>query len=291
MRADHRSGKWASAILECQQPDGTWPNWCFHSMALPGKAPLTTEQALRRLHALGFTMTDEPIRRITATMSACLRGERKIDAYWEKGMDWAMFEPLMLAAWIRRFAPENPDALALARRWARVIEAAFAAGEYDDAVYRAAYEEEFRRRARHPQPVGFTPFYHAMLLSGLLSPETERAMVRHILSRPDGMYYVYPRPLMHPPAAFASRETSSWLAALELLVPYAAAREQLAFAAAWLWLNVRPDGRWDMGAKTGDGVYFPLSDSWRREEDRLADCTERVRAFLDKVMPEQEGSL
>lgn len=94
---DHRSGKWAASILAAQHPDGTWGNM-FHSMAQPTRAPLSTEQALRRLHVLGFTIADAPIRRCLDTMAACLRGERKIDAYWEKGIDWAMFEPLMLAA-------------------------------------------------------------------------------------------------------------------------------------------------------------------------------------------------
>lgn len=286
MTADPRRGKWAQALLAAQQEDGTWPGWCFHSMAQPGNAPPTTEQALRRLHALGFTMTDEPVRRIVATMSACLRGERKIDAYREKGLDWAMYEPLMLAAWIRRFDPDNPAALAFARRWAQVIDAAFAEGEYNEAAYLAAYEDEFRTRARHPQPVGFTPFYHTMLLPGLLSPAAESAMVQHILTRPDGMYYVYPKPLMYPPASFASKETSHWLGALELLAAYPCAREQLAFAAAWLYLNIRPDGQWDMGPKASDKVYFPLSDSWRSEKARRADCTQRIRAFLDQLIPE-----
>lgn len=76
----HRHGKWAAAILSAQQPDGTWGG-SFHSMAHPAKAPLTTEQALRRLHALGFTGEDEPIRRYVDTMASCLRGERKIDTY------------------------------------------------------------------------------------------------------------------------------------------------------------------------------------------------------------------
>lgn len=280
---DHRTGKWAAALLASQQPDGTWPNWCFHSMAQPGKAPLCTEQALRRLHALGFTMADETIRRSVATMAACLRGERKIDTYWEKGLDWAVYEPLMLAAWIRRFAPEDPDALAHARRWARVIEAAFASGELDEAAYCAAYEDEFHRKERHPRPIAFTPFYHAMLLPGVLSPTTERAMAQHILLK--GMYYVYPKPLIHPPEPFASKETSCWLGALETLATYPCAKEQLAFAAAHLYLNTRPDGTWDLGPKANDGVYFPLSDSWRSEAARIADCTERIRAFLRRIDP------
>ena len=254
---DHRRGKWACAILAAQHPDGTWGAG-FHSMAQPTRAPLSTEQALRRLHTLGFTIADEPIRRIVDTMAACLRGDRKIDAYWERGIDWAIYEPLMLTAWIRRFDPENPDALALARRWATVAEAGFSTGKYDESAWNDAYEAEFRRKERHPQPIGFTALYHGMLLPGMLSPNAESA-------------------------TFASKETSYWLAGLEILAEYSCAREALSFAAAHLYLNIGTDGQWDLGAKANDKVYFPLSDSWRTEAARRADCTEHIRCFLDKI--------
>lgn len=277
---DHRTGKWATAILAPQNADGTWGHM-FHSMAQPAKAPLTTEQALRRLHALGFTREDEPVRRCVDTMAACLRGERKIDTYWETGIDWAMYEPLMLAAWIRRFDLDQPDALAYARRWAKVVEAAFAQGKLDESAWNAAYETEFHRKEHHPQPIRFTAFYHAMLLPGILAPETETVMVRHILEH--GMYYIYAKPLVHPPTTFASKETSYWLAALELLAEYPSARVQLDIAAAHLYLSIGTDVQWDMGAKANDKVYFPLSDNWRTEATRKVDCTERIRRFLNKI--------
>ena len=285
MTANPRSGKWAAGVLSQQQPDGTWPGG-FHGLAAPGKSPLTTEQALRRLHALGFTGADEPVRRCLQTMTACLRGERKIDAYWEKGIDWAMYEPLMLGAWIRLFDPEQPDALAFARRWARVAEAGFSGGSYDDAAWNAAYEAEFHRAARHPRPLGFSAMYHTMLLPGLLSPAAETALVEHVLHT--GMYYVHERPLTPPPASFQSRETSRWLAALSLLTAYPAAREALAFAKAWLYLHARPDGTWDMSAACADRVYLPLADSWRNEAVRRADCTCRIRSFLSYFITHQE---
>lgn len=277
----HRHGKWASAILSAQRPDGTWPAWCFHGLSMSDKSPLTTEQALRRLHALGFTGEDEPIRRCVDTMASCLRGERKIDTYWEKGIDWAMYEPLMLAAWIRRFDPDQPDAMTYARRWAKVVETAFAEGSLNDVAWNAAYEAEFHRKARHLQPIGFTSFYHALLLPEVLSPEVESAMMQHILEH--GMYYIYAKPLIQPPAVFASKETSSWLAALELLADYPSARKKLDFAAAYLYMCIGTDGLWDMGATANDKVYFPLSDNWRAASSRKADCTERIRRFLNKI--------
>ncbi len=112
-----------------QNPDGTWGSQ-FHTLSMPDRRQglITTEQALRRLKILGFTIEDEPIRRAVDCMCACLRGERKIDDYWEKGHDWALFTRLMLGAWVREFTPEEPEALDVARQWARVIESTFANG-------------------------------------------------------------------------------------------------------------------------------------------------------------------
>ena len=59
---DYRNGKIAEQIVALQNEDGTWGNE-FHSLSIPNnKKPLTTEQALRRLKLLGFTIKDEPVR-------------------------------------------------------------------------------------------------------------------------------------------------------------------------------------------------------------------------------------
>lgn len=49
------------------------------------------------------------------------------------------------------------------------------------------------------------------------------------------------------------------------------------------WLNglKNENGKWDMGKSANDNVYFPLSDNWRKQETREADCTERIMCFLN----------
>jgi hypothetical protein len=59
---DYRDGKRAKKILELQQNNGSWGY--FHSLSNPTpKQPMTTEQALRRLEILGFTINDNPIQK------------------------------------------------------------------------------------------------------------------------------------------------------------------------------------------------------------------------------------
>jgi len=276
-------GRWAREIIALQRDDGTWGN-SFHSLSAPAKRyPLTTEQALRRLRVLGYTIDDAPVRRTVDCMIACLEDKRKIDDYREKTHDWDLFTKLMLSAWVKIFDPDNEYALTFARRWARVIELAFANGAYDHNEYTKAYEDEFGIKPRGGREIDYISFYQVNLLNGTLAPETESLVFDHILSHPHGIYYFNYDRLDIPPTEFASRNTSSWLASLEILAEYNSVNEKLKFAADWLKTNRNADGRWDMGPKANDRVYFPLSDSWRDAGSRIADCTERVEVFLKTI--------
>ena len=126
-------------------------------------------------------------------------------------------------------------------------------------------------------------FYHAVLLQGVLTPETEGRLLDYYLTKPEGIYYIYEKPLDKLPGVFASRQTSCYLAAVEVLADYRQAKDKLGFVAEWLEANRTGLGQWDLGAGARDGVYFPLSDSWRKQEDRRADCTERIAGLLQKI--------
>lgn len=279
---DCKNGKWAKQLLDLRHEDGMWGN--FHTLSRPvkGKA-YTTEQALRRLYILGYTIDDEPIKNIVNRIVLSLKGEKKIDDYYEKTHDWPLFESLMLSAWVRVFEPQNKYALETAYKWAELAESAFKSGEYNRDYDIKAFTEQQNRKPKSGFETGFGMFYHAVLLKGVLSNKTEASFLDYYLSKPDGMYYIYAKPLNKPPAAFASREASCYLSALEVLAEYDLAKDKLKFAVDWLNSNKDENDRWDFGVKANDGVYFPLSDSWRKEEDRKSDCTKRAAAFLKKL--------
>ena len=50
----HKESKWAKNIIAMQESDGKWG--CFHSLSQFYHSPITTEQALRRLERLGYTI-------------------------------------------------------------------------------------------------------------------------------------------------------------------------------------------------------------------------------------------
>ena len=54
--------------------------------------------------------------------------------------------------------------------------------------------------------------------------------------------------------------------------------------------GVKPDvQRREMGKESKDGMYFPLSDDWRRKETRIADCTARIERVMKLI--KQEGNV
>lgn len=277
----YKDGKWATQILATRHEDGLWGN--FHALSSPVKGkPITTEQAIRRLHRLGYTIEDEAIKNVVERMVLCITAQQKIDDYFEKTHDWQLFEKLMLAAWIRIFEPQNPYALEVACSWGDIAEKAFRSGTYCRNDDIEAFTKQQGRRPRSGFETGFGMFYHAVLLQDVLTPKTERIFLDYYLSRQDGMYYIYDKPLNQVPGEFASRGASCYLAAMEVLAGYKAAKEKLSFVVEWLNDNKEENGQWDFGPKANDGVYFPLADSWRKAEHRKADCTERVKRFLDR---------
>lgn len=280
---DYRNGMIAKQIIALQNEDGTWGNG-FHSMAVPtDRYPLTTEQALRRLKILGYTIEDAPVRKAVDCMCSCLRGERKIDDYWEKTIDWELYTQLMLSAWVKIFEPENDLALAFAGKWARIMEATFESGEADLKAYQEAYISEFRSTAKAPRELDFVTFYVISLLQGMLTENTEHGMLDYVIGHPKGIYYIYEKPLNRPPENFNSRQASCYLGAIEILAGYKTAREKLGFVVDWLEQHKDGNGQWDMGPKVKDNIYFPLSDSWKRGEYRKGDCTQRIHALLERL--------
>ena len=274
----YKTGKWAKQILAQRREDGLWGNFHALSCPVPGKS-YTTEQAIRRLYYLGYTVDDEVIQTALRRMEQCVKGELPIDDYSEKKHDWPFFEKLMLSAWLRIFEPQNETALGVAYQWAQVAEKAFSSGSYSRADDISAFTQWKGRKPKSRFETGFGMFYHAALLVGVLSPETEDLFLDYYLSKPDGMYYIYDKPLNQPPEIFSSHDSSHYLAAIEVLSRYGQAEGKLNFVRAWLYANQEGNGQWDFGEKAKDNVYFPLSDRWSKET-RIADSTYRINKLL-----------
>ncbi len=274
----YKDSIWAKEIIAMQNRDGSWGY--FHTLSEPNKSPITTEQALRRLQILGYTIDDEPIQKAVSYMSDCLAGKKQTPDRREKLHDWDIFTNLMLSTWIRRFTSEIDKANLVAEIWANIVTHAFLKGEYLHAEYMNAYESAFKMIPRGGRLIDFVSFYQVSLLANQLEASIESKVFDYILNKEDGIYYIYGRCLSVLPDIFVSKQASRYLGAIELLSLYQRNISKLKFVTDWLRSNQNQLGCWDMGGGSKDHIYFPLSDTWRRKNNREVDSTYRIKNLL-----------
>jgi hypothetical protein len=239
------------------------------------------------LRVLGLTKDDEPIKRAIAYMEWCLAQPVSPVFQEKKHLRYAnIFSDLMLSANIRRFGRANAPALTVARKWAEILESAFAGDTYDHPRYVQAYEKilDSKLNPKAGFLVNFSCFYHLAMLPGLLSERAESGLFDYVLNNPTGVGYMTEKPVVELPDNFATKKTGYWLAVIELLAEYRLAPEKLGFVVDYLMQNQLEPGSWDLGAKANDGIYFPLSDSWRKAEDRQRDCSVRIQKLLNGLL-------
>lgn len=277
----HKDSKWAKQIIALQDSEGKW-GW-FHSLSQFYDSPITTEQALRRLKTLGYTIEDACISKAVSYMDECLNGRKEIPDRCEKLHNWDIFTSMILATWIREFTMDNQSANKVATRWAEIISNAFSDGYYNHENYVSAYERVMGIKPRGGRFVNFVSFYQISLVRGCLDEKTESAMINYLLEKEDGIYYIYDRKIHDLPQCFESMQASRYLAAIEILYKYEHAKPKLQFVVDWLNENRNENGKWDMGKKVNDKVHFPYSDDWRKREAREADCTERIEKILAEL--------
>lgn len=277
----YKETKWAREIISLQEKDGSWGY--FHSLSEPNKYPITTEQALKRLCFFGYTIEDDVIQKAVRYMSECLLGKNQILDKREKLHDWDIFTSMILSTWIRKFTKQDKKANDISETWAKVISVAFANKNYNHLEYVKAYNETFGIKPKGGRLVDFVSFYQVSLIADNLDNETENAVFDYILNHDCGIYYIYDKPLCQLPSEFNTKLSSRYIGAIELLSAYKNNVQKLEFVANWLMNNRNENGKWDMGGKVNDKVYFPLSDSWRKAENRENDCTYRIQKLINSI--------
>lgn len=189
---------------------------------------------------------------------------------------------LLLASHIRQFDEDNPFAGLIADRWKQLLSSAFSDGTYSELRYLESYEHLFGHSAGQEQNLAFSrPVL--MLMRGLLPYPIEEAYTRHLMNEVRGIVGVHHRALHHLPLDFPSLESMRFLSAVELLAVYPSAEPLLDETKSWLWEQMSPTGRWDLGKFGHDGVCLPLSANWRRPFDRQVDSTVRMLLLLQNM--------
>jgi len=115
----------------------------------------------------------------------------------------------------------------------------------------------------------FTLFYQISLLTNVLDKTIEPNYFEYILNHESGIYYIYDKKISKIPKTLKSKETSRYISAIELLAKYENnnCKRQLDYVKKWLKNNIEIEDKWDMGKESKDGIYLPLSDSWKKDEN------------------------
>lgn len=276
----YKNSRWSKEIISLQNRDGLWGY--FHTLSEPNKHPITTEQALRRLQILGYTIDDMCIQKAVDYMHDCLIGKKEMPDRREKTHDWDIFMQLMLSTWIRRFTKDDASANAIANTWADIISASFKSGTYSHEDYLLAYKQVFSQKAQGGRLIDFVSFYQVSLVADCLDSNIECAVFDYIINHEAGIYYIYNHPVCNLPKTFESKESSRYLRAIELLSDYKNNIDKLTFVVEWLNAQKNTADKWDMGSRVKDFIYFPLSDNWNKES-RIKDCTFRIEQLINKI--------
>mgnify|MGYP003877944235 CR=1 FL=1 len=272
--------KWVKDIVNLQWDDGSWGQ--FHSMSQLSSSSITTEYALRRLLILGLDKHDEPIKKAFDYMKKYLLRELDLRDRKEKKHDWDLLTRLFVATWMLIIDPSNELASEIAKDWAKIITYAFSKEEYDPEYYKEAYYE-VHKSPKNKFMWGFQNFYVVSILSKFLSSDIESKFLDYIINSEKGIYYIYDGSLKSLPSNFCSKQASRYISAFELLSGYNLISTKCRHVVKWINENLSEDGFWDMGKTVKDNVYFPLSNSWRKDINRKIDCTVRMQIVLSKL--------
>ena len=292
-RTDAMSSPQVAWLANEQQADGSWGHFQRRSSerdefdtVVAGQsvrqAVRTTDAALLRAACLGMDRQHPVIQRALVYLENLLVGSVGEQDGREPDTGNVAKRDLLIAARIRVFDEENQLAQPIADRWVQLLTDTFVGGTYQELRYLESFESLFGQPAVRDENLPFSgPVL--MLVRGLLPYPIEEAYTRHLMEEVRGITGVHHRALHHLPLDFPTLESMRFLAAVELLAAYPSAEPFLEEAKTWLWEQMSPSGRWDLGQVSRDGICLPLSPNWRKPFDREVDSTVRMLLLLQNM--------
>jgi hypothetical protein len=278
--------KWIAQLKSSQWTDGTWGR--FHTQDSSVKQPFpTTESAITTALDLGLDRHDPVLQKVLAVILDYVDGKTSWPDHPEKHDN-----PLAWFVWVKHF---SAAVLALIDKhhprldeywdlWSEALKSAFRSGEYDRQSEITALNSLLKCRMKNPVP--FHKKYPLLILSATgnqLSGDLERKMLDFVMNAPSGIYYVYGKDISVLPSIH-SRDFWNWCRAHLLLSRFRLWQELSTEAVNWIWAQRSAQGFWDLGSKIYRKPFtsFPLSESWRRPENRIIDSTVEMLGLLSR---------
>lgn len=267
-------------LAEEQWADGGWG--AFHSAKARQKQRIaSTETGVERALALGLDPSHTILHRASAYIEAIMQGRILFPDYQEKNDRWPTGMRLFLASTLSLVEPTNPVLNQDRELWREIVTRAFRSGRYSEQDEIDAHAELTGATVKGSYLVLNSKYQLNLLgsLPGTLSADIEMALLDWLWERPDGIGYLH-IPLDQPPPTQPG-PFDRWFASLELLSSSFPAWTAFAEAhVSWLWRQADRQGLWDFGVRPRSSSVLPLSDNWRRKQDRVFDWSTRVLILL-----------
>lgn len=274
-----------------QWEDGGWGP--FHSRSTRLKQRIaSTEVGVERALALGLDRSHPVLEKAAAHIIDIMEGRRAFPDRHERNDRWKTGMRLFLASTLSLIEPEHEILDQDRELWAEITRRTFRSGEYRG-------EDEV---AAHAQLTGATVKDSYLVLNnryslnllgsveGLLPAEVEGALLGWLWNRGDGIGYLG-GPLRGVPPYEKAGRFDRWLTSLEMLGRLFPRWVDCAQeAVSWIWEQRDEKGCWDFGPRPSYVSVLPLSDSWRRRQDRRFDWTARVLVLLRRFCDGLNGA-
>lgn len=273
-------------LIEEQREDGSWGP--FHSRNTKQKQKIhSTEVGVERAKTLGLEGSHLVLKRAAAYIVDIMKGKKEFPDQHEKNDRWSVGMRLFLASTLSLIKPEHPILNEDREMWHVIVQRTFQSGKYNEDDEITAHREITGATVNGSYLVLANRYQLNVLGSklGLLSKGLEAALLQWIWECEDGIGY------LQIPLSGQSCSTSGqfdrWLASLELLSRYFPCWVQFAQEAIQgLWKGQNEQGFWDFGSRPSSLANLPLSDSWRRRDDRVFDWSTRVLTILRRYNDE-----
>jgi hypothetical protein len=276
-------------LVNAQRPDGSWGR--FHSADVSARQTVpTTEFGVERGLALGLDASHAILAKAATYISGILQGTTSFPDPPERNPRWSLGVQLFASATLARINPTLSVLNSQNELWRSIALEAFATDEYD-AVAEAGAHRARTGLIGDLRYLTLDSKYHAALLgarASLLPPRVQRAYLRWLWQKPDGLGYK--RVALHPPPAHAQASAFElWLSSLELLTPFAGWHDFAKPAVDWLWTQRTDNGCWDFGPRSPSSAFFPLADNWRLRRARQVDWTTRILLLLREYYEQRKA--
>jgi hypothetical protein len=212
-----------------------------------------------------------------------MHGETPFPDYHEKNDRWQTGMRLFLASTLSLIHPNHAELDKDRALWHAIAKQTFQSGEYKEDDEIKAHAELTGATVKDSYLVLNNKYQLNILgsIPGTLSRELEEALLKWLWERDDGIGYLGIPLNCEPPSK--AGQFDRWLASLELLAQ--SFPSWVSFAGPsieWIWEHRNEQGYWDFGTRPNSISNLPLSDHWRRKDNRIFDWSTRVLVLLRK---------